>query len=336
MKITALIPTKNRSNLLRRAIVSIQNQKYKDLVIYVRDNCSSDDTKKLMNELQSADPRINFISLPSDVGPHENFRQGLKNINTEYFSILSDDDYLHEDFYIKGVELLEKNPDAAFVVFNVDIIDINQNTIFNNDQKTKRKFITYYTSKEGIVEYLKDKLPYTWTGYIFRRKVAMEIDLGDFSDVGYGADIRFIWHAACRYDFIVTNLKGAYFTVHENSTSRTLVKIFDERFKFWWRNRISLIAADPEVSEPIKKILWDYYLISVKYKYNNFSHYFVEACNLISERLRMKEYLQLKVDYTSIRVFLPSYIVFLLKYIYSPLERYGLMSFLKTLIKKIT
>jgi glycosyltransferase involved in cell wall biosynthesis len=308
---------------MTRAISSVQNQKYTDIKICIRDNCSTDNTQDVLKELQSTDERICFLSLTKDIGAHENFREGLKNIDTEYFSILSDDDYLEENFYSAGIDLLERNPSAAFVVFSVDVVDIHGNFISNNSTNPNKNF-KLYSSNEGIQQYFEIKIPYTWTGYIFRKKVAENVDLGDFSDVGYGADIRFIWHAACRFDFIVSGLKGAYFTIHPDSGSEKLVKAFDERYKFWWRNRISMIADDPAVSPSIKIALWEHYIESTKKKYKNKIYYLSEAFNLISLRLNGGDYLRLKLDYVAMREFLPWYLILALKYLYEPLERRNL------------
>jgi glycosyltransferase involved in cell wall biosynthesis len=334
MTVTALIPTKNRSKLLRRAISSVQNQNYKDVKIYVRDNCSTDDTQDVVKELQSTDARIQFLSLPKDIGVHENFREGLKSIDTEYFSILSDDDYLHENFYDTGINLLEKNPSAEFVVFEVDFVDINGNVILNNSAYVDKDF-KLYNSEEGISQYLKIKIPYTWTGYIFRKKVAESIDLGDFSEVGYGMDIRFIWHAASRFDFIVTGTKGAYFTMHPNSISANLVKDFDERYKYWWRRRILMIVEDSEVSLSVKEILLEYYFKSTKKKYSNKINNLSSAFNLISYRLKVQDYLGLRLDFVSMREFFPWYLIFVLKYIYTPLEVKGLIKPMRDKIRNL-
>jgi glycosyltransferase involved in cell wall biosynthesis len=334
MTVTALIPTKNRSKLLRRAISSVQKQKYKNVKIYVRDNCSTDDTQDVVKELQSTDERIQFLSLPKDIGAHENFREGLKNIDTEYFSILSDDDYLDEDFYSAGIDLLEKNPSAAFVVFSVDIVDQNGNLILNNSTSASKN-IKLYSSNEGIQLFFKIKIPYTWTGYIFRKKVAENVDIGEFSDVGYGADIRYIWHAACLFDFIVSGRRGAYFTIHQDSGSEKHVKAFDERYKFWWRNRISMIAEDPAVSPSIKIALWEHYFESTKKKYKNKIYYLSEAFNLISYRINRGDYLGLKLDYVAMREFLPWYLMLALKYLYEPFERKNLVKPIRDKIRSL-
>ena len=324
MTITALIPTKNRAALLRRAINSVQSQKYKNVKICVRDNGSTDNTQEMVRGLQSVDCRVNYMMLNKDIGAHENFRQGMQNIDTEYFSILSDDDYLHEDFYNNGIDLLEKNPTADFVVFSVDIVDIEQNFISNNEISGNSKIATYYTSHEGIVHYLENRIPITWTGYIFRKRVSEEIDLGDFSEVGYGADIRFIWHAACRFDFVVSGLKGAFFTAHSNTTSGQFVKAFDERFIFWWRNRIHLILRDYKINAVAREILEEFYFKNTKKRYGDKSYYLMAAFGLVSKRLAANEEKELRFDFIAMRSFLPAYMIFFVKYFYSPLVKTGL------------
>ncbi|NBV84384.1 glycosyltransferase family 2 protein, partial [bacterium] len=137
MAVTALIPTKNRSKLLLRAIQSVLNQTYPYVVVKVRDNCSTDETEIEVTKLCGADKRIFYSRNTHDIGPHENFRQGLKEIQTDYFSILGDDDFLERSFYEEGIKLLRNNPNASFVVFTVDIVDADGKLLFNNSKNCK-------------------------------------------------------------------------------------------------------------------------------------------------------------------------------------------------------
>ena len=45
MKMTVIIPTRNRANTLRYALLTCTAQAYEDLEIIVSDNCSDDDTE---------------------------------------------------------------------------------------------------------------------------------------------------------------------------------------------------------------------------------------------------------------------------------------------------
>lgn len=332
MTITALIPTKNRAKLLKRAIHSVLDQSFSDVKVLVRDNCSTDETSQLVRDLLPNDNRIIYNRLDNDIGAHENFRQGIRDIKTEYFSILGDDDYLERDFYSNAIKLFEENPDASFVVFSVDMVDIEGRTLFNNGNFSKDCINPRLrTGSDGIRNFLNNQIPANWTGYVFKKEVANEIDLGECHEVGYGADIFFIWHAACRFKFVVTNIKGGSCTIHENTTSNTLVKAFDERFLYWWRNRILLILRDNKVEPVVREIIEAFYFINVRSRYSDKAFYLRAAFSLVSKRIAANEEKDLRFDFIAMRSFLPAYMLFLVKYLYLPLDKMGLIAILRNL-----
>ena len=59
--VTVVIPTYQRSLLLRRAILSVQKQTYSDVIVLVCDNASNDDTEAVVTHMRNADPRIVYI-----------------------------------------------------------------------------------------------------------------------------------------------------------------------------------------------------------------------------------------------------------------------------------
>ncbi len=83
--ITTIIPTYKRPELLLRAIKSVQKQKWNNIDIIVRDNHSRDGTKNLVLNMKNNDSRIKYIENPWNIGAHENIRQGIKNVATDFF-----------------------------------------------------------------------------------------------------------------------------------------------------------------------------------------------------------------------------------------------------------
>ncbi len=57
-QITTVIPTYRRPKLLKRAILSVLRQSYKDLQVHVYDNASDDTTEQVVADLASADSRV--------------------------------------------------------------------------------------------------------------------------------------------------------------------------------------------------------------------------------------------------------------------------------------
>jgi glycosyltransferase involved in cell wall biosynthesis len=57
-KISVIIPTYNRANLLPRWIKSVLNQTYQDFELIVVDDGLTDSTRELVEEFQKKDSRI--------------------------------------------------------------------------------------------------------------------------------------------------------------------------------------------------------------------------------------------------------------------------------------
>ena len=64
-KITALIPTYRRPQLLHRAIVSVLRQTYTNLQVFVFDNASGDTTAEVVTKLGENDALSNILTCKS-------------------------------------------------------------------------------------------------------------------------------------------------------------------------------------------------------------------------------------------------------------------------------
>ncbi len=334
--ITTVLPTYNRSKLLIRAINSVLSQSHRDTKIVVRDNCSTDDTEEVVASFAAQDARVCYLKNSENIGISENIRLGIRNVKTEYFSFLCDDDYLEPEFYSTALMIFNQYPDASFIAFRVDSVDL-EGKILSSNMKHCNSFQkeTYYKSEEGFDAYLEGLLPYTMTGYIFRKNVADTIDFGSFGEIGYGADIHFIWRAASRFNFVVTNIKGGNFTVHEKSISSMLVKVFDERFLYWWRNRMLIIRNDPKVSSVIKSKISKYYLSHSTKSVSSFKHYAHAAILLMIDRVRNEEFDELKIDFIAMRSFLSWPILFGIKLVVVVLVHMKLDNKLRSLVRHV-
>ncbi|MBM0637132.1 glycosyltransferase family 2 protein [Campylobacter sp. VicNov18] len=92
-KLSLIVPTYNRSALLKKALESIQNQDFKDLEIIVSDDNSDDDTKSVVEDLQKDDKRIKyFLNQNYKQGPNGNKNNGLDKARGEFIAFLDDDD----------------------------------------------------------------------------------------------------------------------------------------------------------------------------------------------------------------------------------------------------
>lgn len=113
--VTIAIPTYNRSGLLVRAIFSAQKQTYKNIEIIISDNCSSDDTEYLCRDIATQDGRIHYFRQAKNIGGTGNFNWLLSRAAGAYFMWLGDDDWIDANYVESCLNVLEGNPDLAFV-----------------------------------------------------------------------------------------------------------------------------------------------------------------------------------------------------------------------------
>lgn len=127
-KISVIIPTYNRKELLPRAIVSVFNQTFRDFEIIVVDDASSDGTMDVLRRFHDA--RLHYIRQKENRGHAAAVNKGIKASKGEFIAQLDDDDeYLPEKLQ-RQLEVLEASgPDIGLVYTGVLIVDQDGKTI---------------------------------------------------------------------------------------------------------------------------------------------------------------------------------------------------------------
>ncbi|MCH5335835.1 MAG: glycosyltransferase family 2 protein [Campylobacter sp.] len=94
-KLSVIIPTFKRPNLLKKAVKSVQEQDFKDLEIIISDDNSGDETEEVVKKMREEDNRIRYVlNTKYKQGPNGNKNNGLDYANGEFISFLDDDDEL--------------------------------------------------------------------------------------------------------------------------------------------------------------------------------------------------------------------------------------------------
>jgi glycosyltransferase involved in cell wall biosynthesis len=96
-KVSVIIPTHNRENLLKRAVKSVLNQTFKDFELIVIDDCSIDNTEQFVEKLAKKDKRIKFIKNTKNLGASISRNTGILKSRGELIAFLdSDDEWMSE------------------------------------------------------------------------------------------------------------------------------------------------------------------------------------------------------------------------------------------------
>ena len=112
--VTLIIPTLNRSQFLKRALISVFNQTFVPEEIIVVDNGSNDKTYQMIGD---SFKNIRYIYF-EDKGVSKARNEGLKNANNELICFLDSDDEWKPKKIEKQLFLFDKNANCKFLHTN--------------------------------------------------------------------------------------------------------------------------------------------------------------------------------------------------------------------------
>lgn len=91
--VTLALPAYNEEKRLEKTVLTLLAQTHSDFEFLLGDNCSTDDTMKVMLRLASMDSRIRVLPSPKNGGAVWNFRRLLEHAKGEYFAWVGAHDY---------------------------------------------------------------------------------------------------------------------------------------------------------------------------------------------------------------------------------------------------
>ena len=130
-KVAVLVSTYNGENYIAEQLDSIINQTYKNIDIYVRDDGSKDNTRKILEEY-AKEKKIIYIKSNKNLGYPEAFYELMRKAKkSDYYAFSDQDDIWYEDKIERGVERLKQSDKDTPALFfaNYDVCDMNLNHI---------------------------------------------------------------------------------------------------------------------------------------------------------------------------------------------------------------
>ena len=113
--VTIYTITRNRCDLLPRAMKSILNQTYHNIEYIIIDSASTDDTEKVVKSF--SDERIRYVKLDQNETFGYCVNMAVHIATGKYVSELDDDDEYHLDKIEKQVNLFESLPEEYGMVY---------------------------------------------------------------------------------------------------------------------------------------------------------------------------------------------------------------------------
>lgn len=139
--ISVIIPCYNVENYIEKCVDSILNQSYKKLEIILVDDCSTDNTYKIIKGYEKKYDNITVIKNEKNSGAGYSRNNALKIAKYDLISFIDSDDYLDDNYYEEMIKTMKK--DKADVVVcdiyikyeNVEGTDIRSYACANKNDK---------------------------------------------------------------------------------------------------------------------------------------------------------------------------------------------------------
>lgn len=209
-KVAVITRTKNRPQLLKRAIKSVQEQSMTNFVqVVINDGGDSTEVEKILKPYQNKFPdRITFIDNKKSVGRTSALNQAIKSVNSTYIAVLDDDDSWHRDFLRETTEYLDRTGSAGVVA----VIDIILEKV--SGEKVTRVGVERWrphVKEVSLYSQCIDNNAPT-NAFVYQRKMYDELK-------GYNEELNVVedWDFALRFilkhdiDFLVTEHALAYY-----------------------------------------------------------------------------------------------------------------------------
>jgi len=223
------------------------NQDFDEIKVCVYDNNSQDTTKALVSELSEKDKRVSYFCHDENIGGLNNFLYGMSKVKTDFFSFLSDDDYLLPGFYKRAISALDSTPAAIFwagmslhvdekgVIWDARVRHWSREGVFN--------------PPEGFMAMTGGMAP-AWTSILFRREAIESAGLIDIELQG-PSDLEYCLRLAAHHPYILEKYPAAVFVLNSQSFSAT-----QPMSAFWpgWKKMLEKFQSDSGLSPEFRAI----------------------------------------------------------------------------------
>jgi GT2 family glycosyltransferase len=143
------------ADVLAAMLKSVQRQRFDDWELCIVDDCSSQPhVRELIEQAQSADPRIRVLVREANGGIVAASNDALAMAEGEFIALLDHDDALHPDALAHVHEALEASPQADYAYTDEDKIDAagrHQGPFFKPDWSPERMRTQMYTCHLSVL-----------------------------------------------------------------------------------------------------------------------------------------------------------------------------------------
>ena len=127
-KVSIITPSWNSERYIRETIESVQNQTYSNWEMIIVDDCSSDNTVKIVDEISKNDPRVRLLRQSENGGAAKARNRSLDESSGRFVAYLDADDIWKPTKLEKQVRFM-KDHNCGFSCASYEVIDDEGNAL---------------------------------------------------------------------------------------------------------------------------------------------------------------------------------------------------------------
>ncbi len=201
-RVTVIIPTHNREELVGRAVRGVLAQTLSDLEVILVDDASADGTPAAIAQLD--DPRLQFVRLAKNRGQSRALNEGIHRALGEWVAFLDDDDEWLPDKLDVQLARVSEVPDASAVYCRC----------FLQTSDGLRSPRSHDAMPEGDItnDLLRRGFPMTPSAYVVRRGALLEV--GGFDEALPASQDLDLWLRLSQAGHRFTSVPEPYVIYH--------------------------------------------------------------------------------------------------------------------------
>lgn len=225
--VSVIMNCHNGERFLKNSLNSLIKQTYKNWELIFLDNCSTDNSKKIL--LSFKDKRIRYFSLKKKIKLYDARNQAIKKTKGKYICFLDTDDFWHKR--------------KLFIQVN-HFKNSNNNILFTNfytwNMTTQKKYINNSSLPEGkITQSLLDNYCIGILTVMINRSIFNNLRFNKFYEII--GDFDFFIKISKTQSIDSINLPLATYRYHNRSLSVEKLGLYYNELKLWLiKNRDSL------------------------------------------------------------------------------------------------
>lgn len=251
--VSVIVPSYNYEKYIVECLKSIERQEYRNIELIIVDDCSKDNSKKLIKQFISNDDvmdrfaNIEYIEHNENHGAHYTINEGIEYAKGKYIAVINADDLYETNRFAEIIPKMQsKNANIAFS--SIEIIDSNSRMAEGEEAERFRCIQDGISAGENVSYALMHQNVAISTGnLVFTKELYKKLD--GFKEYKYIHDWDFILRASLLEEPLYVMNTKYYYRLHNQNSFRELGDIADQEVNLVLNNFFNEIKSNNAINK---------------------------------------------------------------------------------------